>query len=74
MDRDRLEDIIDAQLKVVFIYRLIGDPMDMFIFMAVMQVGFKQEEVARMLGISQEAVNARLTKVRKLLQQKDPDL
>ena len=47
---------------VISLYRSIGDPVDRFIIIAVYESGYTQTEIAEILGISQAAVNHRLTK------------
>lgn len=56
---------------VVLLYRIVEDPIDKFIIMALLECGYKEEEVARMFGISQEAISKRFTKAKSLLRIKE---
>jgi len=55
---------------IVSIYKKIDDPLNKFILCITHECGYSQEEAARMLGVTQPAVNKRLKqtleKIRKL--------
>lgn len=48
------------KLSILVLYTKISDPVDKFIFIAINESGYSQEEVGTMLKISQEAVSKRL--------------
>lgn len=48
-----------VKLTVLVLYSKISDPIDKFIFIAINESGYSQEEVGSMLRISQEAVSKR---------------
>ncbi len=47
---------------LVAVYRSIPLPTDRFILISIYEVGYTQEEVSQMLGLTQEAVQKRLAK------------
>ena len=51
------------------IYEKLPDPLDKFILLANFEAGYTQVEIARMIGISQAAINRRLREARKFLRQ-----
>jgi len=63
--------LMEAHMQLIFIYRLLEDPVDIVILMAHLQIGYTQEEVARMLGISQAAVAARLRRIKEIIRSND---
>jgi len=50
---------------VIKIYESIGDDKDRFLVMACWQLGYNQEDMARVMKISQEAISKRLVKVKE---------
>lgn len=50
---------------IVSIYQKIEDPLNKFILCVTHECGYSQEEVARMLGVTQPAINKRLKKTLK---------
>lgn len=71
MDDNRMYQLMEAHMQLIFIYRLLEDPVDIVILMAHLQIGYTQEEVARMLGISQAAVAARLRRIKEIIRSND---
>jgi len=64
-----LEKILLKQF-IISIYSVIRDPVDKFILIARHESNYKQDEVAKMLGISQVAVSKRLTKMKRQMRAK----
>lgn len=50
------------RLNVIALYQRIPDPTDKFILLSTQEADYNQEELAQILGISQEAISKRLTK------------
>lgn len=63
----QVEDYVDNLNMVILCYRLLEDATDKFIVMSCLQLGYKQREVAAMLGIDQVKVSNRLNKSLKFL-------
>lgn len=67
MNIERIDNIIDSRNAIVLMYRIIEKDTDKFIVMACLQLNYTQEEVGRMLGVTQENVSNRLKRARNLL-------
>lgn len=52
---------------VLLMYKKLDDPMDKFILIARHESGYKQEEIAKMVNMTQVAVHKRLKKISELL-------
>lgn len=69
---------IDKQLQthnhVIFAYRVLENAEDKFILMACIQLGYTQEDVAKMLGVTQVTVSKRLKDVRHMLKIKESEV
>ncbi len=52
---------------VVTMYCRIKDPVNKFIIIAKYECGYKEEEIGKMLKISQEAISKRLKKTKEIL-------
>jgi DNA-directed RNA polymerase specialized sigma subunit len=52
---------------VLSVYKRIHSPLDKFIFMAAKETGYTEEEIAKIVGISQPAISKRITKIMILL-------
>ena len=76
---ERIGEQIDARNSIIFLYRLLyeenrKDCTNMFILMATLQLNYTQEEVASMLGTTQENVSKRLKTARKILKSKQGEV
>lgn len=67
---ERTEELIQSHNYVILVYRILDDPVDKFIVMACLQMGYTQDDVARMLDISQVAVSKKLKEARRILKLK----
>lgn len=56
---------------IVNIYKIIGDTTDRFIFVMVIECGYSQTEISRILGLSQAAISKRLNGVIKKVKEKN---
>lgn len=69
---------IDKQLQthnhVIFAYRVLEDVEDKFVLMACLQLGYTQEDVAKMLGVTQVSVSKRLKTARHILRIKQNEV
>ena len=52
---------------VVTMYCKLKDPIDKFILIAKFESGYVEQEIARMVKMSQPAVNKRIKKIRQVL-------
>ncbi len=55
------------RLTVIMVYRKISDPIDKFIFIAMHESGYTQQEIGTILKISQEAVSKRYNNILRRL-------
>lgn len=69
---------VDNQLQahnhVIFAYRILENAEDKFILMACLQLGYTQDDVAKMLGVTQVTVSKRLKDVRHILKIKQSEV
>lgn len=58
-------EMIILQDLIITVYENIADPQDKFILCSIYECGYKQEDVARMLGCTQAKVSKRLNQLLK---------
>lgn len=63
---DQMEKAFLRQL-IINIYRVLPNPEDKFIMIAIHEMGYPQEVVAQMLGKSQVIVSGRLKRIKAFL-------
>lgn len=57
------------RLTIIMFYKRIDNPVDKFIFMAIQENGYTQDDIAQILNISQEAVSKRYSNIKKALKE-----
>jgi DNA-directed RNA polymerase specialized sigma subunit len=63
---DKMEQVFLRQ-TIIRMYRVVKSSRDKFILIAIHEMGYPQEAVAEMLGISQVTICNRLQKIRQFL-------
>lgn len=56
---------------LISVYKVIEDPITKFIMVSYFECGYNQEQIATMLGITQEAVNKRIKKAQEHLRRQN---